>query len=144
MRSLTRPGFNPWVGEIPGRRKWQPTPVFLPGESHGQRSLAGYSPWGHKELDVIWVTEHRHTRKSIVLPSPDGPWGAHKLDVQEKSRMVTQYIPFKVQTQEKNWLASKSSLFSFFFFFKLWSQYPCWEDTTPFKLREKYQRVRRL
>ena len=37
------------------RRKWQPTPVFLPGESHGQRSLAGYSPWGRKELDT---TEH--------------------------------------------------------------------------------------
>ena len=34
------------------RRKWQPTPVFLPGKSHGQRSLAGYSPWGHKELDT--------------------------------------------------------------------------------------------
>ena len=33
-------------------RKWQPTPVFLPGESHGQRSLSGYSPWGHKELDA--------------------------------------------------------------------------------------------
>ena len=42
--------FNPWVGKIPWRRKWQPTPVlFLPGESHGQRSLAGCSPWGHKE-----------------------------------------------------------------------------------------------
>ena len=36
--------FNPWVREIPWRRKWQPTPVFWPGESHGQRSLAGYSP----------------------------------------------------------------------------------------------------
>ena len=36
-----RHGFNPWVGKIPRRRKWQPTPVFLPGESHGQRSLAG-------------------------------------------------------------------------------------------------------
>ena len=36
--------FNPWVGKIPRRRAWQPTPVFLPGESHGQRSLAGYSP----------------------------------------------------------------------------------------------------
>ena len=40
--------FDPWVG-IPWRRAWQPTPVFLPGESCGQRSLAGYSPWGHKE-----------------------------------------------------------------------------------------------
>ena len=37
-----------WVGKILWRRKWQPTPVFLPGESHGQRSLAGYSPWGRK------------------------------------------------------------------------------------------------
>ena len=48
-----RQEFNPWVGKIPWRRKWQPTPVFLPGESHGQRSLAGYSPWGHTELDRI-------------------------------------------------------------------------------------------
>ena len=39
------PGFNPWVGKIPWRRKWQPSPVFLPGESHGQRNLEGYSPW---------------------------------------------------------------------------------------------------
>ena len=37
--------FNPWVGEIPWRRKWQPTPVFLPGKYQGQRSLVGYSPW---------------------------------------------------------------------------------------------------
>ena len=41
-----RPGFDPWVGKIPWRRtKWQPTPLFLPGESHGHRRLAGYSPW---------------------------------------------------------------------------------------------------
>jgi len=45
-------------GKIPWRRKWQPTPVFLPGEFHGQRSLADYSPEGHKELDM---TEHTHT-----------------------------------------------------------------------------------
>ena len=43
-----RPGFNPWVRKIPWRRKWQPIPVFLPGEFHGQRSLAGYSPCGHR------------------------------------------------------------------------------------------------
>ena len=48
-------GFNLWVGKIPWRKKWQPTPVFLPGEFHGQRSLVGYSPWGHKESDT---TEH--------------------------------------------------------------------------------------
>ena len=40
------------------RRKWQPILVFLPGESHGQRSLAGYSPWSHKELDLTEVTYH--------------------------------------------------------------------------------------
>ena len=44
--------FDPWVGKIPWRRKWQPTPVHLPGESHGQRSQASYSPWGPKELDM--------------------------------------------------------------------------------------------
>ena len=43
-RRHKRCGFNPWVGKIPWKRAWQPTPVFLPGESHGQRSLAGYSP----------------------------------------------------------------------------------------------------
>ena len=43
--------FNPWVRKISWRREWLPTPVFLPGESHGQRSLVGYSPWDHKESD---------------------------------------------------------------------------------------------
>ena len=54
-RRRKRCRFNPWVGKIPWRRKWQPTPVFLPGKCHGQRSLAGYSPRGHKESDM---TEH--------------------------------------------------------------------------------------
>ena len=42
--NVKRHGFDPWVGKIPWRRAWQPTPVVLPGESHGQRSLAGYNP----------------------------------------------------------------------------------------------------
>ena len=58
-----RPGFNPWVGKIPWRRKWQPIPVFLPGKSHGQRSLVGYSPWGHEELDT---TEQLHFHRVEV------------------------------------------------------------------------------
>ena len=41
-------GFDPWVGKIPWRRKWPPTPVLLPGKSPGQRSRVGYSPWGHR------------------------------------------------------------------------------------------------
>ena len=51
-----RRGFDPWVGKIPYKRAWQPTLVFLPGESHGQRSLAGCSPKGHKELDMTEAT----------------------------------------------------------------------------------------
>ena len=52
-----RHGFEPWVGKIPCRSKWQSIPVFLPGEFHGQRSLVGYSPWGCKELDrTEWLT----------------------------------------------------------------------------------------
>jgi len=47
-----RPGCYPWVRKIPWRRKWQPTPVFLPGEFHGQRSLIGFSPSGCKEQDM--------------------------------------------------------------------------------------------
>ena len=47
-----RPRFDPWIRKIPWRREWQPTPVFLPEESHGQWSLTGYSPWSCKELDM--------------------------------------------------------------------------------------------
>ena len=47
-----KPGFDPWVWKIPWRRAWQTTLVFLPRESHGQRSLVGYSPWGCKESDT--------------------------------------------------------------------------------------------
>ena len=46
------PGF----GKIPWRKSWQPTPVFLPGESHGQRSMVGYSPWSYKESDTTEAT----------------------------------------------------------------------------------------
>ena len=47
-----RARFDPWVRKIPWRREWILTPVFLPGEFHGQRSLVSYSPWGHKESDT--------------------------------------------------------------------------------------------
>ena len=57
-RDVGDSGLIPEVRKIPWRRKWQPTPVFLHGKSHGQRSLVGYSPWGHKELDT---TEHART-----------------------------------------------------------------------------------
>ena len=56
-RRCTRPGSNPWVGKIPWRKKWQPTPVCLPGKSHGQRSLVGYYPRGHKSVRHDLVTK---------------------------------------------------------------------------------------
>ena len=52
-RRCRRCRVNPWVRKIPWRRKQQPTPVFLPEEYHGQRSLAGYHPWNHKESSMI-------------------------------------------------------------------------------------------
>ena len=78
-----RPGLNRWVGKIPWRRKWQPTPVSLPGESHGQRSLVGYSPWGRKESDT---TERLHFHTTAIWPeshpgssdsrcAKNDPWG---------------------------------------------------------------------
>ena len=51
LKRREKHGLHPWVRKIPWGRKQQPTPVFLPGESHGQRSLVGYSPWGGK----IWT-----------------------------------------------------------------------------------------
>ena len=60
---VKRCGFDPWVWKIPWRRAWQPTPVFLPGESHRQKSLEGYSLQGQKESDTTEATEHTHTGK---------------------------------------------------------------------------------
>ena len=57
--------FNPWVGKIPWRKVWQPTPVFLPEKFCGQRSLAAYSPQGHKKSDTTEVTEHAHTLNTV-------------------------------------------------------------------------------
>ena len=59
------PGFDPWVGKIPWRREWQPTPVFLPGEFHGQRSLVGYSSWGQKESDTTEQLSTHSGKKKI-------------------------------------------------------------------------------
>ena len=56
--------FDPWIRKIPWNRKWQPTPVFLPGKSHEQRSLAGYSPWDCKVSDV---TEQLSTQAPMLL-----------------------------------------------------------------------------
>ena len=76
-----RPGFDLWVGKIPCRRKWQSTPELLPGKSHGQRSLVGYSPWGHKESDT---TEQLHFTSF--------------------SRQVAKVLEFQLQHQSFHWI----------------------------------------
>ena len=55
-------GFDPWVGEIPWRRKWQPTLAFLPGKSHGQRKLVGSSPWSHKRVRQDLKTKQQQVK----------------------------------------------------------------------------------
>ena len=78
-------GFDPWVGKIPWRRKWQPTPVFLPGESHGQRGPEGYSPRGHKDSEMNErLSVHKHNILTVessasrchLVPCPPSPPGA--------------------------------------------------------------------
>ena len=85
-RRRKRLGFDPWVGKISRRRAWQPTPVFLPEESHGQRSLTGYSPWGCKESDTTdRLSTQTKTRGGTVLhpqqwePTKLVPLGAKSL-----------------------------------------------------------------
>ena len=58
-------GLIPGLGRSPGRKAWQATPVFLPGESQRQRSLAGYSPWGHKESDTTERLSHPSLPKNF-------------------------------------------------------------------------------
>ena len=63
-----RQGFHPWVRKIPWTRQWQLIPIFLPGKSHGQSSLVGYSPWGHKESST--TKQRRAYASSTTYHSP--------------------------------------------------------------------------
>ena len=68
-----RPGFNPWIRKIPWRRQWHPTPVLLPGKSHGWRSLVGCTPWGHKSrtrLSDFTFTFHFHALEKDMATTP--------------------------------------------------------------------------
>ena len=57
--------FDPWARTIPWRRKWQPTPVFLAGRPHGQRSLAGYSPWGRRRVRHLLATKQQQQQACV-------------------------------------------------------------------------------
>ena len=87
------PQFDPWVRKIPWRRKWQPTSVFFSGEFHG--NWAGYSPWGHKDLDTTeLLTRRRQWHPTpVLLPGKShgqrslegcSPWGRQESDTTER------------------------------------------------------------
>ena len=82
--------FDLWVEKTPWRSKWLPTPVFLPGKSHGQRSLAGYSLWGHKESDtteplskylpITWEVASYHQKFLDQMTSPQTRWSDYLIN----------------------------------------------------------------
>ena len=64
LSAMQRPRFDPWVGNIPWRRKWQLTPISLPGKSHGWRSLMAYSPWSQRRVrHALVMKQHKVTIK---------------------------------------------------------------------------------
>ena len=69
-RRCDRHRFDPWVGKTPLEEDMQPSPVFLPGESHGERNLVSYSPQGPKELDTTETTQHVHMHTVVILHPP--------------------------------------------------------------------------
>ena len=89
-----------WVGKILWSRNWQPTPVFLPGEFQGQRNLAGYSPWGHKELGTIERLTHTHTIAirektmvfAIAIAIQSGAKAAHSSPVSKYKKDIKDFI----------------------------------------------------
>ena len=108
-----RSGFSPRIRRISCRREWQPTPVFLPGEFHGQRSLVGYSPWDHKKSDTTKRLTHTHTHTHTTLL---GSWPRLAilcifLSLLFKSNSLAYSITLKSDFAG-SWLSSKSlSLF---------------------------------
>ena len=113
-----RCGFSPGVGKIPWRRKWQPTPVLLHGKSHGQRRLAGYSPWGHKRVGHSLATEQHEQKWQASGGSFDGivestcilSWSSapfHGEGMDQRSKSLSPWIlepdPWKL-THSSHWV----------------------------------------
>ena len=101
-----RCGFSPWVGKIPWRRKWQPRPGFLPGNSHGERSLLGYSPWGRKRVNLATKQQHSPSfmekqgtnfPQFLSLPSLTCP--REHLWTHRQGIMVSHFTQFTSQSQ---------------------------------------------
>ena len=108
-----RPGFNPWVGKISSRREWLPTPVFLPGEFLGQKSLASYSPW-KSDKEPGTNEQLTHTRTHTHISTVSGifvlvlsmastiQWGSWKVSLVNKRELLCVLLDFQTYWQ-KNW-----------------------------------------
>ena len=95
MQETLRCRFDPWVGKISWRRKWQPTPVFLPGKSHGQRSLASYTPWGSKESHQTWQQRARANQKQSIFRKWSTNSSPNKLDLNSRWKKPCCFQPWK-------------------------------------------------
>ena len=123
--NCTRPGFNPWFGKIPWRRKWQTTPVLLPGESHGERSLVGYSPWGLKESDMTEQL-HFHFSLSGIGEGNGNPLQCSCLENPRDSRAWWAAVYGVAQSRTRLRRLSSSSISTSSFYFSFWFLvFPC-------------------
>ena len=118
-----RPEFDPWVRKIPWRREWQPTPVCLPGESHGLRSLVGYSPWGCKESDM-----NEHTLLYYYPYKHPSPCVTQALSKHARNNIPQQNIATEVVCTE-NWRIIWRQLMSLFVPFSLLFKNTCFLQT---------------
>ena len=109
MQETQRWEFDSWVGTIPWSGRWQPTPVFLPGQFHGQRTLKGYSSWGCKESDM---TEQAHTKFN------QKPGSASEMSVLLYSSVSLQYHAGLIIIDLEYVLLTVDSVFSYYTFLK--------------------------
>ena len=101
LQQCRKPSFNSWVGKIPWRRKWHPTSIFLPGKSHKQRSLEGYSPWGLKELDTTRQLKNKKAvtvRQCYIVLNPK--FGGQSMTTQERLS-IKQETPLRNTCRER-------------------------------------------
>ena len=99
-RRCKRSRFDPRVGKIPWRRKWQPTPVFSPEKSHGQRSLVCYSPWGCKESDM---TEYTPTYYKFFFAYPASEYMHHNMCSQVITMVLYKWVKGDLQGTFHSW-----------------------------------------
>ena len=137
-----RHGFNPWVRKISWSRQWQPTPVFLPGKFHGQRSLTGFGPWSCR-VGPDWATEHTLTRggdSQIKVPVKVKGTYSEILTANVwvitlcSSSRLNLYVDHFIQSIWQLYISYHHNLHSFFFFFLVSKSCPTLCDPMDYSL----------